>query len=398
MSQAGALAQASNKRAAASLGSGETWDEAVDAALAGLPSQSGTPELALLFIDSRFSDDYAAIVERVHSATGATHLIGCSGQSVIGSGVELEDGVAVALMTLQLPGATLTPVALTDSGQTQEALEAAVAAGEISAWIALADPFSTNADALVGALEQRWPGTPVLGGLASAHNQKDGTAVFLDDAAYESGSVLLGLGGTVGLRALVAQGAAPIGQAWTITGCERNVIQTIGSRPALEVLQETVAALDPATRERAQQNLLVGLAMDEYRDEHSQGDFLIRNLMGADRESGSIAINALPREGQTFQFQVRDAAAAHADLESQLATLKTQLVGEEVVGAMLCACNGRGQGLFGAPHHDAAALAEALGPIPTAGLFCNGEIGPVGGYNFVHGFTASIALLTAPAD
>ena len=67
-----------------------------------------------------------------------------------------------------------------------------------------------------------------------------------------------------------------------------------------------------------------------------------------------------------------------------------------MLGSVLCACNGRGQGLFGTPHHDAAAVAEALGPIPTAGLFCNGEIGPVGGANYLHGFTASIALLTTP--
>ena len=397
MSQAGAVAQASNERAAAALGSGETWSEATEAALAGLPPGAGTPDLVLLFVDSHFGEHYAEIVERVHSATGAAHVIGCSGQSVIGSGVELEDGVAVALMTLRLPGATLTPVALTENGSVEATLDAA-SGGAVAAWLIFADPFSTDADALVGAIEQRWPGTPILGGLASAHDQKEGTAVFLDGAVYERGAVLLGLGGTVGLRALVAQGASPMGQAWTITGCERNVIQTIGSRPALEVLQETIGALDPATRERAQQNLLVGLAMDEYQDEHAQGDFLIRNLMGADRESGAIAINAIPRVGQTFQFQFRDAAAAHADLQSQLAALKDQLSEEKVVGAMLCACNGRGQGLFGAPHHDAAALAEALGPIPTAGLFCNGEIGPVGGANFVHGFTASIALLTAPID
>ena len=399
MEQAGAVARAANDRAAAALGTGETWDEATEAALAGLPRPGAPPDLALLFVDSHFGDDYAAVVERVRGGTGASHLLGCSGQSVIGPGLEAEDGVAVAVMTLRLPGATLTPLALTENSRVEALLDAARDQGEMSAWLALADPFSTHADALVGAIERRWPRTPVLGGLASAHNQREGTAVFLDGEVYATGAVLLGLSGAVGFRALVAQGATPIGQAWTITDCERNVIQTIGSRPALDVLRETLGALDPETQERAQRNLLVGLAMDEYRDEHAQGDFLIRNLMGADQESGAIAINAIPRVGQTFQFQYRDAAAADADLQSQLATLKDALAEEEqVVGAMLCACNGRGQGLFGEPHHDAGALAAALGPIPTAGLFCNGEIGPVGGANFVHGFTASIALLTTATD
>ena len=398
MEQAGAVARAANDRAAAALGTGETWDEATEAALAGLPAAPTPPDLALLFVDSHFGDDYAAIAERVRGGTGASHLLGCSGQSVIGPGLEAEDGVAISVMTLRLPGATLTPLALTENRSVEALLDAARDHGEMAAWLALADPFSTHADALVGAIERRWPRTPVLGGLASAHNQREGTAVFLDGEVYKTGAVLLGLSGAVGFRSLVAQGATPIGQAWTITDCERNVVQTIGSRPALDILRETLSALDPETRERAQRNLLVGLAMDEYRDEHAQGDFLIRNLMGADQESGAIAINAIPRVGQTFQFQYRDAAAAHADLQLQLATLKGALAEEEqVVGAMLCACNGRGQGLFGEPHHDAGTLAAALGPIPTAGLFCNGEIGPVGGANFVHGFTASIALLTTAA-
>lgn len=148
---------------------------------------------------------------------------------------------------------------------------------------------------------------------------------------------------------------------------------------------------------RAMQNLLVGLAMDEYQDEHGRGDFLIRNLLGVDEESGTIAVNTAVRVGQTFQFQFRDAEAADADLRQRLHEFAERLPAETVVlGSVLCACNGRGRGLFGALDHDARALADILGPVPTAGLFCNGEIGPVGRTNFLHGFTASIAVITAP--
>jgi small ligand-binding sensory domain FIST len=249
---------------------------------------------------------------------------------------------------------------------------------------------------LVEAMTQRQPNALLLGGMASSHNQGAGPAVFLDDEAHELGAVLVGLGGAVEVHALVAQGAEPIGQPWTITGCDENQVQSIGSRPAMDVLVETLAGLDAATRERAQRNLLIGLAMDEYRVEHGRGDFLIRNLMGADRESGALTVNALPRLGQTFQFQFRDAAAADEDLRAQLEAFRSQLAPDQaVLGALLCACNGRGEHLFGVPHHDAQALADVLGPVPTAGLFCNGEIGPVGGKTFLHGFTASIAVLTA---
>jgi len=197
---------------------------------------------------------------------------------------------------------------------------------------------------------------------------------------------------------LGAQGAEPLGQPWIVTACEANTVKTLGSRPALEVLQETLMELDDATRERAVRNLLVGLAMNEYKETHERGDFLIRNVMSADRESGAVAINAIPRVGQTFQFQFRDAQAADDDLRARLSDLRDALQpDEEVLGALLCSCNGRGRGLFGEPDHDAAALSDIFGPVPTAGFFCNGEIGPVGGENYLHGFTASIAVLTSAA-
>ena len=227
---------------------------------------------------------------------------------------------------------------------------------------------------------------------------RGGAAVFAGGKVQAGGAVLVGLKGDFNLHSIVAQGAEPIGQPWTVTACEGNVVRELGSRRALDVLQDTLASLDPETRARAQRNLLVGLAMDEYRYQHGRGDYLIRNIMGGDRESGAISVNAVPRVGQTFQFQFRDAAAADEDLRAHLQILKQRLLpGETVVGAVMCACNGRGQGLFGLPNHDAQALADALGPVPMAGIFASGEIGPVAGTTFLHGFTASIALLTARA-
>jgi small ligand-binding sensory domain FIST len=216
--------------------------------------------------------------------------------------------------------------------------------------------------------------------------------VFLNGSSFSEGAVLLALSGAYTVQSVVAQGATPIGQPWTITGVERNVLRTIGNRPPLEVLRETLDGLSEEMRERAARNLLVGLAINEYRDQFGPGDFLIRNLMGVDRESGAMAIGAMPSVGQTIQFQIRDAEAADQDLRRQLAAARTRLGGSEVAGGLLCTCNGRGVGLFGAPDHDARTISEMLGSMPLAGFFCNGEIGPVGGETYVHGFTASLAL------
>ena len=381
-------------RAAAALSGGDTWEDAVEALLASLAGEAPA-DLAVVFIDSLFGHT-REICERLRRGLGARHLIGCTGQSVIGPGVEAEDSAAISALTLRLPGARFIPIPVIP-GETTEASLAALSEAETDSWLLFADPFSLQTEHLVQALQARRPDIVLLGGMASAHNNEAGTSVFLDDNVSEEGAVLMGLEG-VKLRPVVAQGAVPLGRPLTITDCERNLVQTVGSRPALEVLRGVLSELDEETRSRVGRNLLVGLAMDEYREVHDRGDYLIRNITGVDQDSGSIAINAIPRVGQTFQFQFRDAAAAHEDLTRKLEETRAALADDELVlGSVLCVCNGRGQGLFGEPNHDAAALESALGDVPTAGFFCNGEIGPVGSENFLHGFTASIGLLTTSA-
>jgi small ligand-binding sensory domain FIST len=176
---------------------------------------------------------------------------------------------------------------------------------------------------------------------------------------------------------------------------DRNLIYQIGNRPAYEVLLDTFNSLPPEEQKKAQRNLFIGLVTDEYREEFHRGDFLVRNLLGADPKSGIIAVGALPRAGQTVQFQRRDAAAAREDMLALLTRVRAELAGRTVLGGCLCCCNGRGQNLFGTPDHDAACVQELLGPLALSGFFCNGEIGPVGGQNFLHGYTASLALFVA---
>ncbi len=377
--------------ATASIVTDVSWEAAVERILPELASVE-SPDLLLVFIDSAFAANYQEITDRLREATGTAHLIGASGQSVIGSSIEAEDGHAIAVLAMQIPGAGLTPLPI-DPRKIDDDTFAALEDGP-DVWLMFTNPFTIMTDKLVAHLQETKPGLVLLGGMASSARQAEGAAVFIDDQVLPGGAAMLGLSG-VQVRPVVAQGAEPLGQPWIVTECTANMVQTLGSRPALDVLTETLSELDEVTRDRAARNLLIGLAMDEYKLTHERGDFLIRNVMGADRESGALAINEVPRVGQTFQFQFRDAGAADDDLRTRLAATRDSLgEDEEVLGALLCSCNGRGRGLFGEPDHDAAALAEAFGPVPTAGFFCNGEIGPVGGSNYLHGFTASIALLT----
>jgi small ligand-binding sensory domain FIST len=289
---------------------------------------------------------------------------------------------------LRLPPGGLLHVSQVPAGRAGRR-QSTMAKEECTGLIVLADPFSTDAMGLIESLEAEYPGVPIVGGMATGEPGVRATAVFRGGEVM-TGAVVIGLGGTVGLQPVVSQGCEPIGENWTITEVEGHVLKTIGGRPAYEVLVETVRGLDADRRERVNGNLLVGLAMDEYRDEFGRGDFLIRNLLGADPNSGAIAVAAQPRVGQTLQFQIRDARAADEELRTMLGAIDEAT---KPAAALLFACNGRGAGLFGAPDHDARTVRTILGPLPLAGLFCNGEIGPVGARTYIHGFTASLALL-----
>jgi small ligand-binding sensory domain FIST len=204
--------------------------------------------------------------------------------------------------------------------------------------------------------------------------------------------VAVSFGGKVRVASVISQGCTPIGETWTITKAEQNIIHQIGNRPAYQVLLETFNSLPPEEQSKARGNLFIGLVVNEYLDEFHRGDFLIRNLIGADPKSGSIAVGTLPRPGQTMQFQRRDARAATDDMAALLERMGQTLNGARIYGGCLCSCNGRGYRLFGYRNHDANLVQSRLGPFGLTGFFCNGEIGPVGERNFLHGYTASLAL------
>jgi small ligand-binding sensory domain FIST len=217
--------------------------------------------------------------------------------------------------------------------------------------------------------------------------------VFCDDRVV-SGAVALGLEGDIAVHAVVSQGCKPIGEPLTVTQAERNVLLTLGSRPAYEVLSDVYKELSDAEREQARGHLFAGLAISEYLEEYKRGDFLVRNIIGADPKSGAVAINAQPRVGQTLQYQLRDSLAASDELRRLLFAQSAALPPAAAPYAgLLCTCNGRGRGLFGRPSHDAALVNEFFPGLPLAGFSTNGQIGPVGERSFEHGYTASLALL-----
>jgi small ligand-binding sensory domain FIST len=389
----------------ASVGASESFDtveaaaEAADAARAGLESPC---DLAVVFASGHHLGMAKWLLSEVHERLEPRALIGCGAGGTLARGREMEESPGVAVWGASLPGADLEtmhlaaerdadgfrliglPESLAEPADPDFASDESV--------IALCDPFSFPAEELLTVLERSRPHTPVLGGLASA-SFAGGAVLWRDGDLHTDGAVAVRLRG-VQVVPCVSQGAGPVGPEMTITQAEANVIAELAGKPAMERLGEVIASLPDDQRELAASGVLIGLVIDENRPEYERGDFLVRPIIGADRESGAIAIGERVRVGQTVRLQVRDAASADEDLREALRAQAHALGSDGAAGALLFTCNGRGSHMFDVPDHDAAALEDSLGA-PTAGFFCAGEIGPVGGRNFLHGFTATMAVFPA---
>jgi small ligand-binding sensory domain FIST len=402
---AAALSTSSDAHAAA--------EEVCRAASAGM---SGQADLGLVFISPHHRADVARIAEVVGRETRARILIGCTGETIVGGAQEVENQPAVSLWLARLPGVTLTPMHLT--------YERTPEGGSIVGWpdelpgawpqgaamLVLAEPFSFPTDLLLNHLNEDHPGVPVLGGMASASHEPGGNRLISGDQVLASGAVALLMHGSLMLRSVVSQGCRPIGRPLVVTKAERNILYALGGRPALEQLHELFVSLSPDEQRAVQSGLHVGIVTNEYQEHFDRGDFLVRNVIGADKDSQAIAVGDYVRVGQTVQFHVRDARTADEDLRELLTRCKADCqsvrasdakAGGRIEnpsynqgprGALLFTCNGRGTRMFDQPHHDAGMLRQVLGDIPVAGFFAAGEVGPVAGKNFVHGFTASVAV------
>ena len=355
----------------------------------------GMADLAMLFITAHFEDDLEGVVERIGSHFPGAVMIGCTAEGTIGFDREIERAPSMALLVGSMPGVTIRPFHLRQAAlQNTDALAdweriVGVLPESKPTFVALADPFRIAVPTFMEQMNKWYPGAAVVGGMASAAHQPEQNRLILNGQIHREGIVGLSLTGNLIVQTVVSQGCRPIGKPFIITKGERNIVFQLGGKEPLKQLQTVISALTPDDDALARQSLFMGRVIDERKETFGRGDFLIHNILGFDRRSGAISMAGQARVGATVQFHVRDAASADEDLRSMLIPHRES----NVRGAMLFGCNGRGTHMWPQPCHDIGVLREVLGNIPTAGFFCGGEFGPIGEKNFIHGFTASIALL-----
>jgi small ligand-binding sensory domain FIST len=375
--------------------------QALDEVVPAVLGQVGeAPDVVVCFFSMEHAEAAAGISLGLSERMGTGTIIGCTAGGVISGRRELEDTPGLSVWAARLPGVQVTPFAL-------ELVELADGYA-VSGWpeldpavgadvVLLPDPYTFPTDSFIRRLNQEQPSSRVIGGMASGANAPGGHRLLVGPEALPAGAVGVAIAGPVAIRTVVSQGCRPIGSPFTVTRSEGNLIQELGGRPALERLRELIVGASPTDQALLVTGVQMGRVIDEHKLSFERGDFLIRSLIGVEEESGALAIGDQVEVGQTLQFHVRDATAATEELDLLLAPVPSW----DPQGALLFSCNGRGRRFFHEPDHDASRVAKATGDAPMAGFFAQGELGPVGGQNFLHGFTASMALFrgrTEPVD
>lgn len=357
--------------------------------------QGSSPDLVLVFLSTHFSHSTRRIVEGLHARLNAQVLAGCTAEGVIGRDHEIEGVPAISVIAGRLPGVQLAPFLLPHSVSPltfideDEFRRHVNAPEDIQLFILLGDPFTMPMSDVLLAFNGFYPGVAVAGGMASGALRPGGNILFLNDQVMDGGAVGVGLSGSFEVDVIVSQGCRPIWDPMTVTGSQKNLILSLEGQPPLSVIQELVQGLSEEDRFLLQGGLFVGRAIDSKRERYGRGDFLIRGVVGVDRQSGAIAIGDYIQDGETVQFHIRDAVTAQEDLEMMLLPQSFRVPPS---GGLLFTCNGRGMRLYDHPDGDISVIQKNLGGIHLAGLFCAGEIGPIGRENFLHGHTASLVL------
>ena len=376
-------------------------DQAIEECASDVLSKLGdvSPDLVVIFVSSHHESEFDNVARLIGQRLDSAKVFGCSGGGIIGNGVEVEQRPAVSITCANLPDVEIVDFHLEadhlpdlDSGPGFWEEMVKVSDDQDPQFVMLADPFSFPVQNLLLGLDFAFNHSAKIGGLASGAHQQGGNALFLGEQVFRSGAIGLALHGNITVDTVVAQGCRPIGQSMRITESKENLMLGLDGETPLNILKELFQQVGPRDQDLMRHSLFLGVVMDELIDAPQQGDFLIRNVVGMDARTGVMAIGELLKEGQLVQFHLRDAETSAEDLTAVLERYAVDNRENQVHGALLFSCLGRGQYLYGRPNHDTEIFQEKLGPVPLGGFFCNGEIGPVSGTTFLHGYTSSFGI------
>ena len=379
----------------------DTRTAAIEVAALLEKAMAGPTDLVFVFASFHHRESFEDAIADIRQTLAPKTIIGVTAESVVGCDLELEGVAGLSAIAMHLPGITITPWTTTPKKPVPISRP-----DEIPDWIGLqedtkavfffADPFSTPITRLLPALV-RCRGEenplPIIGGMASGASQATYNRLIVNDQGLQSGGIGLTMSGPIDIECIVSQGCRPIGSHHRVTKVDRNVVLELGGKPALDVLHELAKNANQHERQLLEGGLMLGGVINEHKSHFGRGDFLVRSVLGIDQKRKGIAAGEFYRLGKTVQFHVRDAQTAVEDLQL---LLDAQQLDEGPFAGLLVTCNGRGRNLFQEEDHDLTIIRNRIGEIPISGFFAAGEIGPIGGFSFLHGHTACLTVFRTP--
>lgn len=371
---------------------------ALETVAAGL--EGAKADIVFAFVCPEHAAAAPSLVDRARAVLGPAPVVGCTAGGVIGGDREVERPGGIALLAGSLPGVTVTTFhvedkALPDADAGPAAWHALVkvAGADRPGFVVMADPFTVRAEALIAGVDFAWPHAVKVGGLASGASKPGRQVLFAGDRAVRSGAVGVALSGAVDLVPAVAQGCRAFGPVLKVTACEGNLVKALDGEPAVATVRRVLEEAPERDRSLARSSaLFVGFETDPFAGEGDERPWLVRNVLGVDREGGGVYVGETLRAGWRVRLHVRDRTTSAEDLDRTLDAALSGLPAPPAA-ALLFSCQDRGMNLYGVPDHDVRALRRRAGPIPVGGFFCAGEIGPVGDATYLHGYTSSFGFL-----
>ncbi|MBK6858388.1 MAG: FIST C-terminal domain-containing protein [Microthrixaceae bacterium] len=367
---------------------------AVGEVVGGVLEQVGpSPDMAVLFATGGYVGAMEDLASTVRSTLAPSIFIGCTAVSVLAGADEVEDRAAVALfaadwqgrLRLGPRGARAVRFDAQRDGDGWRLSGTDDVAVDDATLVLIADPFTFPVDGFLARLHHQAPGLSVVGGMASAARGPGGNRLVADHVISDHGAVGVFLPPGVPVRPVQSQGCRPIGEPLVVTAGRGNLVERIAGRPALDLINDLIESADHRDKSLMGLGLHLGLVANERLETFEAGDFLIRKVLGMERASRSVAVDCEVPLGTTVQFHVRDPQTADEHLRSSLS-------GHQGSAALVFTGQDRGEGLFGAPHHDAEVISEHVNRGATAGMFCSGEIGPVEAQSFLHSMSTSVLV------
>jgi small ligand-binding sensory domain FIST len=348
-------------------GSGADWNVACAQCLEQLSGLPPGANLGFVYASDPLADALDLIVARLREATGVSDWVGTGGAAVCASGQEHFRGGAIVTLVAALPanGFRLFDRVHDGAGELDPATAAWMRRDLVGCGVVHGDPRQVDVAASLARLSGA-SSAFLVGGLSSAN----GSAMQIAGRPTEGGLSGVLFGADVQVVTGLSQGCAPVGQAHEVTASQGPWILSLDGRPAVDVLKEEIGEVLARNLERIAGFIHVALPIVGA----DRPDYVVRNLLAVDLRRGIIAIGDQLRVGTPLMFVKRDPTTAQADLSRVLEDLRNRSAGRPIRGALYHSCVARGPHMFGPDSAELKTIERALGPVPLAGFFTNGEI------------------------